>query len=62
MKAKLKIVHRNRDGRVFRSQLVKDSESASDRLLNMLLSKDIVLLEGDTVTVEVVEDKHEEGR
>ncbi len=62
MKAKLKIVHRNRDGRVFRSQLVKDSESASDRLLNMLLSKDIVLLEGDTVTVEVVEDRHEEGR
>lgn len=62
MKAKLKIVHRNRDGRIFRSQLVKDSESASDRLMNMLLSKDIVLLEGDTVTVEVVEDKHEEGR
>lgn len=52
MKRMFKLVHRNKDGKVILEKIVKRSESPSDRLLNMLLCKDIVLIEGDTITVE----------
>jgi len=47
-----KLVHRNKDGKVLVEKIVKRSESPSDMLLSMLLCKDIVLIEGDTVAVE----------
>lgn len=52
MKRMHKLVHRNKDGKVLLEKIVKRGESPSDRLLNLLLNKDIVLIEGDTVTVE----------
>lgn len=52
MKTKQTIVQYNKDGRVIRQIPVKTNETPSDRLLNALLNKDIVLIDGDTVSVE----------
>ena len=55
MDKKRKIVQRNAAGKVIAEKIIKKGETPSDKLLNMLLCKDIVLIEGDSIAVEVEE-------
>lgn len=52
---KRKIVQRNVIGKVIAEKIIKKGETPNDKLLNMLLYKDIVLVEGDSITIEVEE-------
>lgn len=46
------IVQRNKAGKAIARRVIKSGESPTDVLLNMLLCKDIVLLDGDSIAVE----------
>ncbi len=49
------IVQRDLNGHTVVSKTVKEGETPTDRLLNMLLCKDIILTEGDVIAVETEE-------